>query len=302
MICPTHTQLPLAGLVEKSVDCPALGKSSELPERTVGSEDDPKEASKERRRLYARDHYQRNKERIKSDRIKKGRSGSDYWKKYNAEHLAVRRLARRKSYRLHREARLAADRKLYLKNRERIIATNATYARKNRSKVREYRRGYFYRRKKEDPLFALRCRLSDRVTKCLKRIGVPRANRTMEMVGCTVEFLKAHIEKQFLPGMSWELFMAGKIHLDHVKPFAAFDLTDPVQQLAAIHYTNLKPEWPTVNLRKHSRWNGKVWRQRDHAAHSLSIVSNSDIASASGSPAFSGRGLPPAPAGGSDSS
>jgi hypothetical protein len=40
--------------------------------------------------------------------------------------------------------------------------------------------------------------------KVLKKDGGKKTQRTMKLVGCTVEELKQHIEKQFKPGMSWE--------------------------------------------------------------------------------------------------
>lgn len=175
--------------------------------------------------------------------------GSQYWKKYYAEH---------------RSERLASAREYHKRHKEKRVARVAAYVAKNREKIRAYRREYFRVRRLNDPIFVLRIRLKDRLNKALRRKGTPRACRTMDMVGCTIQFLKEHIEKQFTAGMTWELFVQGKIHLDHIKPFAAFDLSDAEQQKAAMHWSNLKPEWPRPNLQKHSHWNGRSWRHKDH--------------------------------------
>ena len=51
----------------------------------------------------------------------------------------------------------------------------------------------------------------------------------MELVGCDINYLRNHLEKQFEPWMSWDNY--GKWwHVDHIIPVTKFDLTDPEQQ------------------------------------------------------------------------
>ena len=50
--------------------------------------------------------------------------------------------------------------------------------------------------------------------------------------------------------MTWELFMLGKIHVDHKKPCASFDLSQEKAQRECFHYTNLQPLWAKDNLKK----------------------------------------------------
>lgn len=64
----------------------------------------------------------------------------------------------------------------------------------------------------------------------------------------------------FLPGMSWE--RRSDIHIDHIRPCASFDLTDPEQQKQCFHYTNLKPLWARDNLLQSSSWEGKIHRYK----------------------------------------
>ena len=62
-----------------------------------------------------------------------------------------------------------------------------------------------------------------------------------------------HIEQQFQPGMSWERH--GKdLHIDHIKPCAAFDLTDPEQQKICFHFSNMRPLWAVDNLKKGAKF------------------------------------------------
>lgn len=90
--------------------------------------------------------------------------------------------------------------------------------------------------------FYLRCRLNSALRNKQKQ-GSP-----IELLGCSVEFLKSYLEVLFQPGMSWDNH--GEWHIDHIKPLASFKLEDPDQLREACHYTNLQPLWAKDNLKK----------------------------------------------------
>lgn len=73
----------------------------------------------------------------------------------------------------------------------------------------------------------------------------------MALIGCSIEDLRAHIESQFQPGMTWENY--GKWHVDHIRPCVSFNLLDPMQQQECFHYTNLQPLWAEDNIKKGGR-------------------------------------------------
>ena len=73
----------------------------------------------------------------------------------------------------------------------------------------------------------------------------------INLLGCTIQEARNHIEKQFIDGMSWENY--GKWHIDHIKPCASFDLTKENDQRKCFHYTNLQPLWAKDNLVK-GKW------------------------------------------------
>lgn len=68
----------------------------------------------------------------------------------------------------------------------------------------------------------------------------------MNLLGCSVEFLKQHLEKQFKNGMSWENH--GKWHIDHIIPLASAKTQEKIEYLC--HYTNLQPLWAKDNQSK----------------------------------------------------
>jgi len=56
--------------------------------------------------------------------------------------------------------------------------------------------------------------------------------------------------------MTWDRYGGSHgWHLDHIKPLASFDLTNPSNQKAACHYTNIQPLPASQNLNKKNRYN-----------------------------------------------
>jgi hypothetical protein len=74
-----------------------------------------------------------------------------------------------------------------------------------------------------------------------------------QILGYGVEELKAHIERQFLKGMTW-----GNIdrwHLDHIVPAASFNFSsyEDEEFKACWALTNLRPLWSEENQRKSAK-------------------------------------------------
>lgn len=71
----------------------------------------------------------------------------------------------------------------------------------------------------------------------------------MLYLGCTREEFYNHIEKQFLPGMTWENYGTGENNwsIDHYIPKEAFNILNQEEQDICFHYTNLQPLWHIDN-------------------------------------------------------
>lgn len=104
-------------------------------------------------------------------------------------------------------------------------------------------------RYKNEPAFRLRHILKRRMQRFLS--GVKTSGSMERLLGCTLEQLKAHIEKQFRPGMTWDNQGVGEGHwnLDHILPIASFEPTWE-QQRVCWNFQNLRPLWAVHNLRK----------------------------------------------------
>ena len=113
-------------------------------------------------------------------------------------------------------------------------------------------REYHKSRRDRDPAYRLKCNLRNRLYFVVVRIqkGIKQTSAIKDL-GCTVGELMRYLENQFIQGMTWDNY--GQWHVDHKKPLSSFDLTDPIQQLKACHYTNLQPLWALDNIRKSNK-------------------------------------------------
>jgi hypothetical protein len=128
-------------------------------------------------------------------------------------------------------------------NKERVESLRRARHKENPEKRRAYQRS----RLQSDPGFRLRRNLQNRIWMTVVKGG--KSASTLELLGCTIPELRAHLESQFRPGMTWENY--GPVwHIDHRRPCASFDLLDPAQQRECFRYTNLQPLFAEENIRK----------------------------------------------------
>lgn len=93
--------------------------------------------------------------------------------------------------------------------------------------------------------------IADVMTQAIARRG--RSRRVEKELGYSIADLCRHLEMQFTKGMTWEKFLAGEIHIDHIVPKSSFDLSDPAEWRACWALTNLAPLWARDNLTKQAR-------------------------------------------------
>ncbi len=94
--------------------------------------------------------------------------------------------------------------------------------------------------------------LRDRIRKAVKH-GY-KSDTTQNLLGCSIDEFKAHIQKQFKPGMAWNNHGLKGWHIDHIRPCSSFNLLDPEQQKQCFHYTNMQPLWWNENLAKAAKY------------------------------------------------
>lgn len=116
----------------------------------------------------------------------------------------------------------------------------------NRAAGRTWRK----HKRASDPKFVL----SEIMRRSVSRVlNGSKGGRSWEsLVGYTVEELREHLERQFLPGMTWGNRGLNGWHIDHIRPISSFSYTssDDPEFKECWALTNLRPMWGSENIRK----------------------------------------------------
>ena len=141
-------------------------------------------------------------------------------------------------------------------NKDKVNEMKRNWLSKNPQKRKEYRENYKPRkreqkkeRRENDPTFVIISNIRSRLYKYLKKHNITKKNKTFEIVGCAPEFLKEHLEKQFVSGMTWE--NRSEWHIDHIIPLSSAKTEEELYKLC--HYTNLQPLWAEDNIKKSNK-------------------------------------------------
>lgn len=157
------------------------------------------------------------------------------------------RAAAREYYLANAEDRKAYGRNYYLGNSEKMRKAAKEWANNNPERRRELKR------KSRETVFGS---LNRRISAAVRRYLAPgtKAGRKWERIlGYTVDDLKRHLEKKFLPGITWE--NRHLWHIDHIVPLSAHYYTSPEHHdfKRAWALSNLQPLWAKDNLTKHAK-------------------------------------------------
>jgi hypothetical protein len=197
------------------------------------------------------------------------------WNIKNKDHIAEYK-AKTKEYRdnksaeyreLHREElrlqsviyneRLREKRKqdrLKPENRQKNLERERKWRRQNKLYYNRYFHDYYERY----PMKKVARNLRHRLYKMLK--GERSAIHMADLTGCSLEFLKTHLESQFKEGMTWETY--GTWHVDHIRPCESFDFSKAEDQRECFLWSNLQPLWGAENISKNAKYNGIDYRYK----------------------------------------
>lgn len=153
----------------------------------------------------------------------------------------------------------------YQKNKEKKITISKNYKKSNKIKIAKYQQTYLkqyrvdnyetlkekakiYRKFRMDnePLFKLKHKISSIIHKSFRNSSFNKSTKTNDILGCSIEQFKLHLESKFEPWMNWEnrgLYKFKQLNygwdIDHIIPLSTAKTEADMIRLN--HYTNLQP-------------------------------------------------------------
>lgn len=171
------------------------------------------------------------------------------------EQIEASRERARRDYQKNRERVLRRCRSYEIENAEKIAERKSIYYLKNKERINKRQRKYEKFKYYSDPAYRLASKTRARLREYIRKLKIPKNDRAHKYLGCNYQFFKKYIESKFTEGMTWDDFLLGKIHIDHIRPISSFNLFDEAELKKAFHYTNCQPLWAKDNLRKSDKWN-----------------------------------------------
>jgi len=205
---------------------------------------------KGREKEYKKEYREKNKEKIKEQKRQ--------YQLKNKEKIALhdkqRYLENRekikenvKQYQLKNKEKLALHNKqrylenkgkykeYYLENKEKI----QQYQLQNKEKRKEYFKQWMKEKRKTDLKFNLNSKMRNRIYLSLK--GNKNGRHWEMLVGYSLNDLKKHLKSTMPKGYTWQDFMQGKLHIDHIIPVSVWNFTKP-------EHVDFKRCWSLENL------------------------------------------------------
>jgi hypothetical protein len=205
-----------------------------------------KERIKEKRMQY----YEKNKKIILEKNKEYTKENKEqiitYQKKYKKEYHCKNKEKLLQENKKYREVNKEKIKKKSKKYREENKEHNKEYYQKNKKQINDKKNKYHKNKIAVDVLFKLKCNTGDLIRVSIRNNGYTKKSRTFEILGCTYEEFKQHIERQFAVGMSWD--NRSEWHLDHIYPISL--AKNELDVIKLNHYTNFQPLWIIDNLLK----------------------------------------------------
>lgn len=199
-----------------------------------------KEILYEKHRLYISENIDSVKEYRKNYNEKNKEELFEKKKEYREENKEILRFKKKEKY------KSLTDEQKKLKNeKSRINYYN------NKEQYRKNKNEYIKNRMLNEPLFKLTMNIRALIRNSIKRQFTEKSKKTQEILGCSFEEFKIHLESMFDDKMNWDN-QGTYWHMDHIKPISLAIDKEEVYKLN--HYTNFQPLYWKDNLKKSNNY------------------------------------------------
>ena len=150
-----------------------------------------------------------------------------------------------------KEKRKEYEKEYYKNNREKILEQSKQYFKNNQKEKQEKNNKRYRERWNTDPVFKLKGSIKRNISGAIKRNGFVKKSKTQDILGCTFEEFKQHIESLWKDWMSWDNhgLYNGEINygwdLDHIIPQSSVNTEEELIKLN--HFTNYQPLCSKIN-------------------------------------------------------
>lgn len=177
---------------------------------------------------------------------------------YRKDCKSCRSKNRKRLYAKNKEVELEQARERYIQNKDAIRKRQAEYYQNNKHAYAERAKKWI----EENPdkhsemnrrnQRLMRKRPYYKYREMLRSLVRRLDNTDKESLGYTLYEFKAHMEKLFTDGMSWDNH--GEWEIDHIKPVSAFYKEGITCPKIVNALSNLQPLWKSDNRKKSSKW------------------------------------------------
>jgi hypothetical protein len=203
---------------------------------------------------YNKDYYENNKEKFKENHKKwcEENDRTEYRKKYwsdNSDKLK----SKQKEFRENNKELVSERKKKYWENlspekkEELKIRKRELY---HKNKYKEKKKDYVNEKLNSDDFFKLKFNIRTLIRNAFNRKFTTKSRKTIEILGCSFEEFKIHLESRFDDKMNWEN-QGTYWHMDHIIPISSAETEEDVYRLN--HYTNFQPLYWLDNLKKSNK-------------------------------------------------
>ena len=138
-----------------------------------------------------------------------------------------------------------------VENVDKFQSGRRDYYQNNKESIKNKNYKYCRERTSKDPLYKLSRYIRSLVKNSFKRQFTTKSKKTIEILGCSFEEFKIHLESKFDEKMNWKN-QGTYWHMDHIIPISSAQTEEEVYRLN--HYTNFQPLYWLDNLKKGSKY------------------------------------------------